>query len=129
MVIARGGFFLPAQYPYDFLFQLISSLFFVLHFYSCILLSIDFFQGLDLSKRASSLKEEAHQLEVEAQHLEAEGLGKVEAVVAALDVEGFYEILKGATACPSLSSVPPPSKNLTISHPPPFPSNPSGAYR
>ena len=36
------------------------------------------FQGLVLLKRVSSLQEEAHKLEVEAQHLETEGLGKME---------------------------------------------------
>ena len=40
------------------------------------------FQGLDLLKKASSLREEAHRLEVEAQCLETEGLEKMEVAVA-----------------------------------------------
>ena len=47
------------------------------------------FQGLVLLKRASSLQEEAHRIEVEAQHLETEGLGKMEAAVAGSEAEGF----------------------------------------
>ena len=37
------------------------------------------FQGLDLLKRAGSLRKKAHRLEIEAQHLETEALGKMEA--------------------------------------------------
>ena len=46
-------------------------------------------QGLDLLKWASSLHEEACRLEMEAQHLEMEGLAKMEAAVAGSEVEGF----------------------------------------
>ena len=76
-------------------------------------------------KRVSSLKEEAHQLEEEAQYLEMGGLGKVEAAMAGLEVEGFYGLLRGAITHPSISSVPPPPKkahhapSTTVSHLPP----------
>ena len=77
-------------------------------------------------KRASSLKEEAHQLEEEAQCLETAGLGKIEAAVAGLEVEGLYRLLRGAILHPSISSAPPPPKkahhspSATISYPPPW---------
>ena len=76
-------------------------------------------------EKASSLKEEAHQLEDMVQHLEMEGLGKVEAAVAGSEAEGLYGLLRGAISHPSISSAPPPPKkachipSTTVSHPPP----------
>ena len=73
-------------------------------------------------RRASTLKEEAHCLEEEAQQLEMEGLGKIEAVVAGSWAEGFYGLLRGAIAHPPASSALPPSKkahhapSATVSH-------------
>ena len=81
------------------------------------------FQGLDLLKRAGSLWEEAHRLEVEAQHLENEALGKMEVVVAGSEVDGFYGLLRGAISHSSISSASPPHKKIyhtpstTISYP------------
>ena len=82
-------------------------------------------QGLNLLKWASLLCKEAWQLEGEAQHLETEGLEKLEAVVAGSEVEGFYGLLRGAMLHSSVSSVPPSHKKVhhtpsaTISHLPP----------
>ena len=84
-----------------------------------------YFQGLGLLKRVSSLKEEAHQLEEKAQHLQMEGLEKVEVAVAGSEVEGFYKLLRGAIAHHPISSAPPPPKkahhtpSTTVSHLPP----------
>ena len=70
-------------------------------------------------------REEACRLETEAQCLEMEGLGKVEAVVAGSETEGFYGLLRGAMLHSSLSSASPPHKKIchtpsaTISHLPP----------
>ena len=69
-------------------------------------------------KTVSSLKEEAHQLEEEAQHLEMEGLGKVEVLVAGSEVEGSYGLLRGAIAYSSVSSAPPPLRKPTTFCPP-----------
>ena len=83
------------------------------------------FQGLGLLKRAGSLKEEAHRLEMEVHCLEDEGLGKMEVVVAGSEVEGFYGILRGAMLHSSISPAPPPNKKIchtpsaTTSHLPP----------
>ena len=83
------------------------------------------FQGLVLLKRASSLWEEAHKIEMEAQHLETEGLGKMEVAVVGSEVEGFYGLLRGAVSHPSTSSASPPHKKVchtpstTIPHLPP----------
>ena len=55
---------------------------FFLYFLFHISISVHLFQGLGMLKRVSSLKEDAHWLEEEAQCLDTEGLGKVEAVVA-----------------------------------------------
>ena len=77
---------------------------------------------MDLLKQASSLHEEACRLEGEAQHLETEGLAKMEAAVASLEAEGFYGLLRGAISHSSLpTSSPPPKKahcapSNTISH-------------
>ena len=49
------------------------------------------------------MKEEACQLEKEAQHLDTAGLGKIEAAVAGLEVEGLYRLLRGAISHPSIS--------------------------
>ena len=76
-------------------------------------------------KRAGSLRKEAHRMEMEAQHLETEGLGKIEVAVAGSEVEGFYGLLRGAMLHSSISPAPPPYKKIchtpstTISHPPP----------
>ena len=83
------------------------------------------FQGLDLLKRVGSLWEDAHKLEMEAQCLEAEGLEKMEALVAGSEAEGFYGLLRGAMSHSSVSPVPTPHKKVchtpstTISHLPP----------
>ena len=49
-------------------------------------------------------------LHEEAQHLETKGLQKVEMVVAGLEAEGLYGLLRGALSHSLMSSVPPPSK-------------------
>ena len=118
-IVAGGRFFLPAWYLCGFLFQL---LFLYFPFYTSIFVLP--FQGLGMLKRVSSLKEEACRLEEEAQHLEMEGLGKVEVAVAGLEVEGFYGLLRGAIAHSSISSAPPLKKahhisSATVSHLPP----------
>ena len=75
------------------------------------------FQGLDLLKRTSSLREDA-------QKLETEGLRKIDAAVAGLEVEGLYRLLRGAISQSSISYIPPPPKrpchtpSATISKPP-----------
>ena len=82
-------------------------------------------QGLDLLKWASSLHQEAHRLEMEAQCLEMEGLAKMEAAVACSEVEGFYGFLRGVISHSSLpTSSPPPKKDChapsaTVFHLPP----------
>ena len=63
-IVAGGRFFLPAWYLYGFLFQL-----FFLYFPFYISISVLLFQGLGMLKRAICLKEEACQLEEEAQCL------------------------------------------------------------
>ena len=76
-------------------------------------------------KQAISLCEEACKLEMEAQHLETEGLEKMEVVVTGSEAEGLYGHLRGAVAHSSLStSSPPPKKTCHalfcfISHLPP----------
>ena len=80
---------------------------------------------LDLLKWASSLHEEVCRLEMEAQHLETEGLAKMEAAVAGSEVEGFYGLLRGAISHSSLPISSPPLKkachapSATVSHLPP----------
>ena len=85
-----------------------SSSFFIFHLTSLFLYFIS--RGLSMLKRASSLKEEPHRLDEEVQHLEMEGLGKMEVAVAGSNVEGFYGLLRGAISHPSVSSAPPPPK-------------------
>ena len=46
----------------------------------------------------------------EAQHLETEGLQKVEMVVAGSEAEDLYGLLRGALSYSPMSSAPPPSK-------------------
>ena len=64
-------------------------------------------------------------LESKAQHLETEGLEKMEVEVTGSEAEGLYGLLRGAVAHPSLStSSPPPKKTCCapfffISHLPP----------
>ena len=70
------------------------------------------FQGLDLLKRVGALWEEAQKLEMEAQHLEAEGLEKMEALVVDSEAEGFYGLLRGAVSHSSISPAPPPHKKV-----------------
>ena len=72
-----------------------------------------------------ALWEEAQKLEMEAQHLEADGLEKMEVAVAGSEAEGFYGLLRGAMLHSSISPAPPPHKKVchtpsaTISHLPP----------
>ena len=125
---ASGGF--PA-YPEEAARGLLLevSLFCSLLFFPCGFLHsypvFFIFQGLDLLKRVGSLWEEAHKLEMEAQHLKVEGLEKIEESVAGSEVEGFYGLLRGAMSHSSISPAPPPHKNVchtlsaTISHLPP----------
>ena len=76
------------------------------------------FQGLDLLKRLSFLREEA-------QRLETEGLRKIDAVVAGSETEGLYGLLRVAISHSSTSSILSPPKrphhtlSTTISKPPP----------
>ena len=82
-------------------------------------------KGLNLLKQTSLLCVEAWQLEREVQHLETEGLEKLEAAVTGSEVEGLYGVLRGATSHSSLpTSSSPPKKthctpSSTISHLPP----------
>ena len=73
------------------------------------------FKGLDLLKEAGTLWDEAKKLEMEAQCLEADGLEKMEPVVAGSEAEGFYGLLRGAVLHSSVSPAQPPHKN--VSHP------------
>ena len=105
------------------------SLLFSLFFFPCGFLLFTFlplyffiFQGLDLLKRAGSLWEEDHKLEMETQHLEAEGLEKMEALMAGSEAEGFYGLLRGAISHSSTS----PSHTPICHH---LPSAPSGVHR
>ena len=87
------------------------------------------FQGYVLLKRTSYLQEEAHKLDMEARHLDTEGLGKMEVTVAGSEMEGFYGLLMGAVSH-STSSASPPHKN--VHHTPSTtvpPSTPSGVHR
>ena len=68
-----------------------------------------FFQGLNLLKRASTLRKEAQQLE-------SEGLQKIESALAGSEVEGFYRLLRGAISHSSISSIPPPPKKIPSCH-------------
>ena len=61
------------------------------------------FQGLNLLRKASALREEA-------QKLEMEGIQKIELAVVGSEVDGFYGVLKGAVSHTSSSSALPPSK-------------------
>ena len=101
---------------------LLSCSFFSFHFTSLFLYF--FFQGLGLLKRVSSLKEEACQLEEEAQCLETEGLAKVEVAVAGSEVEGFYRLLRGAIAHTPYLQPHLPLRKLTMPHPPLSPVHP-----
>ena len=104
------------------------SLFFSPHvvFYFFTFLPLYFhLSGTRSTKKPGSLWEEAHKFEMEAQHLEAEGLEKMEAAVAGSEAEGFYGLLRGAMLHSSISPALPPYKkvhhtpSITISHPPP----------
>ena len=68
------------------------------------------FIGAEFLQQASSLHEEAHKLESEAQCLETEGLEKMEVVVIGSEAEGLYGLLRGAVAHSSLSTSSPPPK-------------------
>ena len=88
------------------------------------------FQGLDLLKRAGSLREEAHRLEVEAQHLETEGLGKMEVAVAGSEAEGFLWASEGSNV--TFLHIPSPtSSQENLPHPicHHLPSIPLGIHR
>ena len=109
-----GSLFLPDTYIGVFLnFSFLPPIY--------ILISALPLQGLGTLKRASTLKEEAHCLEEEAQWLE---LGNIEAAVAGLEAEGFYGLLRGAIAHPLTSSALSASMkaccapSTTVSHPP-----------
>ena len=68
------------------------------------------FQGLDLLKWASLLREEVRQLEME-------GLQKIKLAVAGSEAEGLYGLLRGAishSSCPP--SHPNPTQNTTMLH-------------
>ena len=103
------GLLSPFSFLYGFLFPFI---FLPLYFSS-------------LFSFRSSLQEEAYRIEVEAQHLETQGLGKMEVAVADSEVEGFYGLLMGVVSHPSISSASPPHKKVchglstTVSHLPP----------
>ena len=84
-------------------------------------------------KKAGTLREETQKLMIEAQHLEACGLEKMEVAVAGSEVEGFYGLLREEMLHSSMSSAPPPHKKVchtpsaTISHLPPQESQESKA--
>ena len=84
-----------------------------------------YFQGLGLLRRVSTMKEEAHRLEMAAQEIDTRGLEKVEVAVAGSKVEGHYGLLRGVMSHPSISTSSPPHKkachtpSTTISHLPP----------
>ena len=83
-----------------------------------------FFQGLDLLKTDSLLREEA-------KHLQTEGLEKIEVAVAGSEAEGLYGLLRGTISHSSMSCGPTLPRRAhhtpitTISHPPP--QEPKGA--
>ena len=78
--------------------------------YHCSLLNLIFvmdpifFPGLGLLNRVNVLREEA-------QHLEMEGLGKIEVAVGELEAEGLYRLLRGVISDSPMFSAPPPTKN------------------
>ena len=82
-----------------------------------LMLDSNFFQGLNLLKRASDLRKEAQQLE-------SEGLQKIESAVAGSEAEDFYGLLRGAISHTPISSVPPPPKNAILPQLPLSPSHP-----
>ena len=64
-----------------------------------------------LLQHASLKREEAKQLEAEAQHLETEGMGKLREAIMGSEAEGFYRLLRGVTLhSHPLPSQPPPSR-------------------
>ena len=69
-----------------------------------------------------TLWDEALKLEMEAQHLEADGLEKMEVVTAGSEAEGFYGLLRGAMLHSPITLAPSPHKKVchtpsaTISH-------------
>ena len=81
-----------------------------------------FFQALDLLKRASVLRGEA-------QWLEMEGLGKIEAAVSGSEAEGLYEPLRGAISHSLMSYTPSHPKNATTPELPPSLSHPLRSLR
>ena len=52
------------------------------------------------------------EIRLEAQHLEADGLEKMEVVVAGSEAEGFYGLLRGAMSHYSVSPAPCPHKKV-----------------
>ena len=96
--------------------------YFFLHFLPPVLFHL---LGAGSTEKVGTLQEEAQKLEMEAQHLEACGLEKMEAAVAGSEVEGFYGLLRGAMSHSSVSPAPPPHKKVchtpsaTIAHLPP----------
>ena len=75
------------------------------------------------------LHEEACKLESEAQHLETEGLEKMEMAVTGSEAECFYGVLRGAVSHSSLSNPHLLLRRLAMPLTPPFPSAPSGIQR
>ena len=75
------------------------------------------FQGLDLLKWASTLRERAQQLETE-------GLGKIEVAVAGSEAEGPYGFLRRAISHSPVSFIPSPLKNLATPYLLPSPNHP-----
>ena len=107
---------------YGSVFQPILSLFFFLSLIFVMDTIFFFFQGLDLLKRASVLREEAQQLEME-------GLGKIEVAVAGSEAEGLYGLWRGVISHSPMSYAPPPPKNTATPQLPPSPSHPLGSPR
>ena len=108
-----------------FLLYLVLLSLFTYIFYTVLCLSdrphFSLFQGLDLLRRVSSLREEA-------QWLETEGLQKVKSAVAGLEAEGCRAFKGSHISFPHVFH-PTPPKNATIPKLPPFPSCPSGAQK
>ena len=61
---------------------------------------------------AGSMSKEAQRPEVEAQCLETEGLGKMEAAVAGSEAGGFYGLLRDAMLHSPVCPAPPPHKKI-----------------
>ena len=95
------------------------AFYFSLHSYLCI-----FFHLSGAGSTEKGWFPEFHGLEMEAQHLETEGLGKMEVAVAGSEAEGFYGLLRGAMLHSSISPAPPLTRKSTTLHLPPSPIHP-----